>query len=74
MDALSTALFNVDTQQEFEKLITTFEEEFSCEYAYLYTTQFAQGNFKEVNVFLNDKFNDMITSKYSDNVKNIKVV
>ena len=74
LDALSTALFNVDTQQEFEKLLTTFEEEFSCEYAYLYTTQFAQGNFKEVNVFLNDKFNDMITSKYSDNVKNIKVV
>ena len=74
LDALSTALFNVNSDEEFKELLDLFEIEYNCSISYLYTKQVQEGNFKDLDVYVDESFNKMITSKFANNVKNIKVI
>lgn len=73
LDALSTALFNVNDINEAYTLINDVEQTYSCDISFMIVTPYSN-QFDLYDVYISSSFNDLIVDKFPSEVKNINIV
>lgn len=78
LDALSTAMFNYQTLEEILELIDIVEKEFFCDISFVLArpvyNETGQINLNEYNIDVSNSFEQLVTSNYSENVKEINKI
>ena len=72
LDALSTAIFNVNELEEAYTLIDDVEQMFNCDISFMIVTPY-NNTFDLYNVFVSNSFNDLIIKDFPSTVKQINI-
>lgn len=73
LDALSTTLFNVNSEQEIIDVISLFEETYECSINYIISKPNVAYNYNDVDILINKEYEGYVTS-FASNVKNVKYI
>lgn len=76
LDALSTALFNMD-ENEIIKTIVTFNKLYNTSIDFLLVKPYCDGaiiDYEKFDVLISKGFNDLIVNKFNDKVKSVKIL
>lgn len=73
LDALSTAIFNVEKIEEASSLINLIEQTFKCSISYMITKP-VSNSFDKFDVYLSNSFKELIIEDFSKEVINIYTV
>ena len=73
LDALSTAMFNIENINDAYTLIDEVEDAFNCDISFMIVCPYSN-QYDLYEVYVSSSFNELIVEKFPKEVKNIKVV
>lgn len=73
LDALSTAMFNIENINDAYTLIDDVEDAFNCDISFMIVCSYSN-QYDLYEVYVSSSFNELIVEKFPKEVKNIKVV
>lgn len=73
LDALSTAIFNIEETNDVLKLIDSIETYFECNISFMLVKPF-ENTYDRYNVLVSKSFNDLLVSNFIESVKNINII